>query len=260
MALVDTTSITNRLSPPLDRFLATQLIDEFVRLERRYVLRDWEPAELDGAHFCEVLARALYHLDSGNLDLARDFGNCSRYIHNDNVQHIIDRDATKMLFMVATVVHKFRSKRGVGHVSPTYSANHMDARYMMEAVRWAMVEVLRLFATGDRDVAAKMIAEILQFEVPCVGRFEDVVMVQRTDLRPDEELLVLLHYAGSNGYTRRELGIHAMWDPPQVTRALQSLVAPNRREVVQLTDGRYVLSDLGHKQIREKLAAKLVLE
>src|SRR5262245_2788352 len=131
MPLVDKATLVAKLSPPFDTFLATQLVDEFVNLERRYILRDWEPAELDGGHFSEILGRILYHQDSGNLDVARDFGDCSKYIHNDAVPHNIDRDAAKMLFMVITVVHKFRSKRGVGHVSPVYTANHMDARYMM---------------------------------------------------------------------------------------------------------------------------------
>jgi len=70
---------------------------------------------------------------------------------------------------------------------------------MMEAVRWAMLETLRVFWTGDRDAAAKAINEMLRFDVPCVGKFEDVIVVQRTDLKSEEEILVLLHYAGSRG-------------------------------------------------------------
>jgi len=30
---------------------------------------------------------------------------------------------------------------------------------------------------------------------------EEVIMVQRTDLSPEEEILVLLHYAGEQGFT-----------------------------------------------------------
>lgn len=260
MGLVEQSTLIVNLSPPFDRFLATQLVDEFVKLERRFILRDWEPAELDGAHFCEILARCLYHLDSGNLDLGRDFGDCSKYIHNDNVKHAIDRDAVKMLFMAITVVHKFRSKRGVGHVSPEYSANHMDARYMMEAVRWAMNETLRLHWNGDRDAVSRVIRELLRFDVPCIGRFEDVLLVQRTDLRAEDEVVLLLHYAGEQGFTRKELGQHSKCSPAAVTRAVQSLTASNRREVVDVGDGRYVITDLGQKRIRENLACKLLLE
>src|SRR5436305_8162998 len=108
MPLIDKATLVAKLSPPFDTLLATQLVDEFVSLERRYILRDWKPAELDGGRFCEVLARILYHQDSSSLDAARDFGECSKRIYNDQVSHILNRDDAKMLFMVMTVVHKFR--------------------------------------------------------------------------------------------------------------------------------------------------------
>lgn len=260
MGLIEKQTLISHLAPPFDTFLATQLVDEFVKLERRYILRDWEPAELDGGHFCEILGRILYHQDSGNLDLARDFGDCSKYIHNDNVIHNINRDDAKMLFMTASVVHKFRSKRGVGHVSPTYTANHMDARYMMEAVRWAMTEVLRIFWVDDRNAAARTISELLRFDVPCVGKFESVLLVQRTDLHPEEEILVLLHYAGEQGFNRRELGQYAMCSAPAITKAIDALTSSKSREVIQVNDGRFVITDLGQKRLRENLVEKLLLE
>jgi hypothetical protein len=260
MSLIDKPTLVAKLAPPFDAFLATQLVDEFVSLERRYILRDWEPAELDGGHFSEVLARILYHQDSGTLNLSKDFGECSEYIDNNNVAHAVNRADAKMLFIVLTVVHKFRSKRGVGHVSPTYNANHMDARYMIEAARWAMVETLRIFWLNDREAAAKAIQELLRFDVPCVGKFENVLLVQRTDLHPEEEILVLLHYAGVRGFTRRELGEHAKCSPVAVTRAIDTLTSAEKREVIEVGDKRYVLGDLGQKRLREQLAGKLLLE
>jgi hypothetical protein len=260
MGLVEKQTLINRLVPPLDAFLAAQLIDEFISLERRYVLRDWEPAELDGGQFCEILARVLYHQDSGNLDLGRDFGDCKRFCDNDQIPHKVARDDVKMLFRVLEVVHKFRSKRGAVHISPTYRANHMDARYMIEAVRWAMNETLRMFWSGDREAVAKAVRELLQFDVPCIGRFESVLLVQRTDLSPEEEVLVLLHYAGEQGFSRRSLGQHARCAPSSITRAIDALTSPQSREVVQLGDGRFVLTSLGEKRIRERLADKLLLE
>lgn len=260
MGLIENQAMVARLSPPFDSQLAEQLVCEFVSIERRYILRDWEPAELDGGQFSEILARILYHLDSGNLDRARDFGDCARYISNDAVAHNCNRDDAKMLMMALSVVHKFRSKRGAVHISPTYRANYMDSRYMVEAVRWAMVECVRMFWTGDREAAASAIRELLQFDVPAVGRFEDVVIVQRTDLKAEEEILVLLHFAGEKGFDRRQLGRYARSSPSSVTRSLDALTDAGSRQVVQVGDGRFVLSDLGHKRLREELAAKLLLE
>jgi hypothetical protein len=260
MPLTSKLDLLAKLSPPLDGAMAAKLVDEFISLERRYILQDWEPAELDAGQFSEILGRILYHQDSGNLDPYRDFAKCAEFINNSGVSHNLSGGTAKMLFMVLTVTHKFRSKRGAVHISPDYQANHMDARYMIEAVRWAMVETTRVFSNSSRDEAAKMIKELLRFDVPAVGKFDDIVLVQRTDLRAEEEILILLHYAGVRGFTRKELGKHAKASAPSVTRSLDSLTAPQCREVLQLANGCFVLTDLGHKRIREEMASKLLLE
>lgn len=260
MALVEVQTLVQRLAPPLDSFLANQLLDEFVACERRFVLADWEPAELNGGQFCEVLGRVFYHLDSGNLHRGKDFSECIAYIENNQVPHAIaPRHNALHVCTVLKTVYKFRSQRGAVHISPTYSANHLDARLIIECVRWCLNETLRIFWSGDRETVAKTIKELLQFDVPCIGAFSDVIVVQRTDLSAEEELLVLLHYAGDAGFSRTELGKYSMLQPPAVTKSLQKLGAPALRQIVLLGSGRYRLTGLGEKRIRENLSAKLLL-
>jgi len=136
----------------------------------------------------------------------------------------------------------------------------MDARLMVENVRWAMNETLRVFWKGDRDAVAKAIRELLQFDVPCIGVFDEIVIVQRTDLIPEEEILLLLHYAGETGFSRNDLGRYAQCSAPSVTRSLQKLVGQKYRQVVMLKSGRYRLTDLGSRRIRDNLTDKLLLE
>lgn len=221
MPLTDKKTLLAELAPPLDAFLATQLLDEFISLERRFILHDWEPAELDGGQFCEILARILYHIDSNNLDLVRSHDDCMRYLENDHVSHSINpRSNALHLDKVMRAIYKFRSSRGAVHISPAYSPNHMDSRFMIEAVRWCMNEALRIFWKGDRELVAKAIRELLQFDVPCIGKFENVLMVQRIDLTAEEEILILLHFAGEKGFSRKELGQFARCSAASVTRAL----------------------------------------
>ena len=69
-----------------------------------------------------------------------------------------------------------------------------------------MNELLRLFWNSDREKVAKAIRELLQFDVPCIGVFEDIILVQRTDLTAEEEVLILLHFAGDQGFSRADIG------------------------------------------------------
>lgn len=230
-------------------------------MERRYIQRDWEPAELDGGQFCEVLARILYHIDSGNRDATRPFDDCLKYIEQDSSAHqIVPRHDALHIARVLRTVYKFRSQRGAVHITPHYTPNHMDSKLVIECVRWSMNEVIRLFWRGNNDLAAKAIKEILQFDVPCIGKFEDILLVQRTDLTSEEEVLVLLHYAGEEGFSRHELGRYAMCSASSVTRAIQKVASPDYRQVVLLPNSKYRLTDLGSKRLREDLADKLLLQ
>jgi hypothetical protein len=262
MPLIDKATLVARLAPPLDQSLTGLLVGEFVSLERRFIQRDWEPAQLDGGQFCEILARIIYHQDSGNLSPGKDFSPCLTYVEEEKGQThaVTPRSDALHLCKVLRTTYKFRSQRGGVHISPTYEPNHMDSRVIIEMVRWLFAETLRIFWSGvDREQVAKAIRELLSFDVPCIGRFEDVIMVQRIDLSAEQELLVLLHYAGEQGFSRTELGKYAMVSKTSVTTALQKLISPDVREVVQLISGKYRLTDLGSKRIREKMPDKLLL-
>lgn len=261
MALVEKKQLLTALSPPLNYQLTSMLLDEFVSAERRFIQRDWEPAELDGGQFCEILARIFYHMDSGTLSLSKSFEDCCAYIENDKVQHaIIPRHDSLHLIKVLKTIYKFRSQRGAVHISPTYQPNHMDSKIVIECVRWAMNETLRIFWQGDRELVAKAIRELLQFDVPCVGSFENTIIVQRTDLIAEEEILILVHYYGEQGVSRNEIGRYAQLAPSTVTNSLRKLTSPKLRQIIKLPNGNYRLTDLGSKRIREQLASKLLLE
>lgn len=261
MALTEASKLLAVLSPPLDQLLSEQLVNEFVSAERQYILRQWEYAELDGGQFAEILARILYHLDSGTLNRSKAFDECVKYIEEDQNKHSIQpRHNAIHVCRVMRTIYKFRSQRGAVHISPTYTANHLDARLMIECVRWGFSEMLRLCAVGDRDLIAKTVREILEFDVPCIGKFEDVVLVQRTDLTADEEILVLLHYGGITGFSRKQLGQYCKCSPASVTLSVQKLSSASLREIIVLPNGNYRLTDLGEKRLREKLATKLLLQ
>jgi len=261
MALAEKKRLLAEISPPLDHLLATQLLDEFISAEKRFIQRDWEPAELDGGQFCEILSRILYHQDSGTLNHNKAFEDCCNYLENNQVSHAIQpRQTCLHLMRVLKTIYKFRSQRGAVHISPSYTPNHMDSKLIIEAVRWAMSESLRIFWRGDRETVAKTIRELLQFDVPCVGQFGQALLVQRTDLSADEEVLIMLHYAGEQGFSRAELGRAVRTSPASVTRAIQKLESNTFRQIIKLPSGNYCLTDLGSKRIREHLAHKLLLE
>ena len=257
--------LAERLSPPVDPVLAAQLVEEFAELERRYVLRDWGPSELSGGKFAEVLARILYHLDGGNLDRGREFGLCRKFLSNTedpNLHRLPDMTGEKRvlghLVPPLEFLHRFRSERGVAHVSDTYTANGMDARLVLEAARWLFSETLRLFWTGDREAVAAAVRETLRFDVPCIGSFGGARLVQRPGLDPEREVLLLLYDAGESGASRSDLVRDALCPGSTVDTILARLCSPDVRAAVKVGRGLYRLGDIGVRRVREDLADLLV--
>lgn len=253
--------LLNAISPPLDALLATQLISEYVSLEQRFVLRDWEPAELDGGQFCEILARILYHMDSANLNVSKGVNECLSYIENgESTHHHTPRSDFLHLAKVIRTAYKFRSARGAVHISATYAPNQMDATFVLECAKWCFAESLRLFWNRDRGEVAKTIRNILQFDAPCIGVYGSRRIVQRVGLTAEQELLIHLHGAGTEGISRNALGKFMFSAASTISNALAKLVAADCRQVIQNESGNYQLTDLGSKRVREDLSDFLSVE
>jgi hypothetical protein len=105
--LVNKATLVSQLTPPLDSQLAQQLVDEFVSQEKRFIQRDWEASQLDGGQFCEVMARIVYHKDSGNLNATKSVDECMGYVENEQVTHLLQPRQTALhLAKVIRTVYK----------------------------------------------------------------------------------------------------------------------------------------------------------
>jgi len=231
-------------------------------LERRCFLGDWEPATLDGGQFAEIASRIIYHIDSGTLNPRKDLNECLSYIEDEGQSrsHAFKPRRTALhLARVLRTIYKFRSQRGAIHIDPDYTANELDATLVISCVRWVMAELLRVFWAGPPGEVARAVREIVRFQVPAVLNIDGRSIVLRTDCTAEEEVLILLHSAGEDGLGRDAIGRGVQKSAPSVTRALQALISPSRREVVKKANGNYMLTPNGQKRIREKLVGKLMI-
>ena len=262
MPLIDKTALLAAICPPLDQCLAEQMIDEFPSLERCYVLREWEPATLDGGQLAEASARLLYQQDSGILNRRKGVNDCLTYVEdptNSNAHAFPGRKASLHVARVIRTIYKLRSDRGAVHIDPDYTANHLDSKLVLENCRWVISEFLRLFWTADRRQVAAAIRQIVQYEIPVIGLYDGRPLVQRVDCTAEEEVLILLHHSGEHGLSRTQIGKSVPRSAPTVTRALANLASPSRREIVRLQNGNYRLTDIGIRCLLTEMADKLVI-
>ena len=231
------------------------MLSEYVSQEKRYVLNDWEPATLDGGQFVEAAARILYHTDSGSLNREKDPDECLKFVEdwkNQNKHAFPDRKSAKHICKVLRTIYKFRSDRGAIHIDPTYTANQLDSRLIIENSKWVVSEVLRIFWSGSRESVAKAIRELLQYEIPAVGRYEDKRIVERPDCTAEEEILLLLRDAGEVGLSRQDLGGFVCKSPGRITQAIHKL--EKERTIIKVNNKLYRLTQLGARKVILELA------
>lgn len=244
------------LGTAIDPDLATQLIDEAVSLEEAFLLRKWKYSELDGGRFTEVAARILYAVDSGNLAPTKPFDDCIRYVDNDQVQHSFPlRQSAIHLAKVLRAVYKLRSQRGAVHVTPTYTANEIDARLIVECTRWVLADLLRLFVTSDQEKVAETIRGLARFPQPLIRRYEDLPLLQSVSFTTEEEVLAHLLNA-DQGMTRTGLIAIIPKAPSGVRLAIKNLSAARSRQITSRSE-RWYITDLGITRIEARISKEL---
>jgi hypothetical protein len=246
------TDLVSALSATIDPTLAKQLIGEATQLEEMFALRRWKYSELDGGRFAEVAARILYSVDSGNLNLTKGVDQCLSYIENDQVPHAFpERQAANHMARVLRAIYKLRSQRGAVHVSPTYEANEIDSRLIVEAARWVLSDLLRLFVTTDRAAAVEAIQELSRFPQPLIRSYDGLPLLQSIKFTTEEEVLAhLLHER--NGMSTTGLRDVIPKAPSGVRRAVSQLSSAKLRQIIQRGNV-WQITDLGIARIEARI-------
>jgi hypothetical protein len=134
----------------------------------------------------------------------------------------------------------------------------MDSKLIMEATRWILCEIVRIFWTGSTEDAAKAVREIVTYRVPVVFREGSVPIVQNPGLSADEEILILLLDSAENGMTLLELKSCIPVDPSTVGRAAMRL--RDGRLIVNNHSGKIMLTDLGRVSAMEIIKDSPILK
>lgn len=232
--------------------LALQLFEEAAKLEEALALKKWQYTELDGGRFAEVAARIVYGVDSGRFNLTKGVDDCLRYIENPQVSHSFpDRQSANQIALILRAIYKLRSQRGAVHVSPTYTANEIDSRMVVEGVRWVLAELLRVFATTDEAALVSAIEELARFPLPLIRNYGGQPLVQSITLTTEEEVLVHL-LNERRGMTQADLLRVIPKDDSGIRRAIKHLAESKTRQIVKVGN-RWEITDLGISRIETRL-------
>ncbi len=244
------------LSGHIDSTLADQLFSESEELETSFALHKWKHTQLDGGRFCEVASRIIYSVDSGTINLTKSVETCINYIENDHATHLYpDRQALNHIVKVIKSAYKLRSQRGAVHVTPKYTADEIDSRYILECCRWILADILRLFAGTTKKEVAELIQELAQYPVPLVREYGERKLLQSVAFTTEEEVLVLLYFGPKEGMPLEDLLAFIPRDNSGIRRSVKSLTLANKRQVI-LVDSLLKITDLGIRRAEDVINSK----
>lgn len=246
------------LSTIVDPALARSAVESYVEMQQRYLVGDWQPAELDGGRLCEAVARCIHQLDTGSVTHSKLPGKICERLEDETpgVAHKLNVKDRHHIAKALSVVYKFRSDRGAVHISPLYTANEMDSVLVLHVGKWIFSEFLRLAWNKDRQVIADAIARIVRLEHSLIHELDGKPLVLVKGISAPYEVLLLLNHATGNRLTRAQLREQATRQKPNnVNVAVTRLIKD--KAIRDVGGDEVALTPIGQKKIVEEIMPRL---
>lgn len=179
--------------------LRAELVACYTAICRNYRENRWEPSELNGGKFAEVV----YTIVHGALDgrfpskaaKPRNMAAACKALEEypSDPSRVGDRSLRILIPRMLPVLYEVRNNRGVGHVGGDVDPNHEDAEAVLAMARWVMAELARIFHELTTAEAQAAVDSIISRHHPLVWELEGIRRVLDTSLRVGDQVLILLY-------------------------------------------------------------------
>lgn len=178
----------------LPESLRKELLDTFAEITNNFAAGRWEPSELNGGKFCEVVYSILRgRADQAYPDRASKPSNmttaCEQLAHATNLPGGLRLHVPWVLIPLYSI----RNRRGVGHVGGDVNPNHMDATVVLHMSKWVMAELVRAFHDVDTRTASATVDLLVEREIPVIWRVGGNRRVLTKGLTLRQQMLLLLY-------------------------------------------------------------------
>ncbi len=183
----------------LPKGLREPLLSTYSLIASNFVERRWEPSELNGGKFCEVVYCILEGAISGNFathptkptNMRESCLALERLPADSN--RAGDRSLRILIPRMLISLYEIRNNRGVGHVGGDVSPNNLDATAVYSISNWIIAELVRIFHSVPTKVAQSAVDAIVQRKIPLIWEDEEIKRVLDPGVSTQDQVLLLLH-------------------------------------------------------------------
>ena len=249
------------LFPILPATLRDELLKSFEEISAHYAESRWEPSELNGGKFCEVVYSIINGVLNNNVP-ANASKPANMLIACQALEQIPsaasrvgDRSLRILIPRMLPVLYEIRNNRGVGHVGGDVSPNFLDATAVHSMSSWVLAELIRIFHQLSTNEAQEIVDALIERKHPLIWAVAGlgISRVLNPQMSPKDQVLVLLHGRAS-WVGAKELCSSVEYSSTSMfrTRVLQSLHDARLIEFDKIGD-QARLSPLGVNDVEKRI-------
>ncbi len=181
--------------------LRDPLLKSYREIVSNYLEHRWEPSELNGGKFCEIV----YSIISGSItgrfptkpSKPRDMVVACRILETIpiNPKRVGDRSLRVLIPRMLSALYEIRNNRGVGHIGGDVDPNFLDATAVYGMASWVLAEIVRIFHAVSIKKAQEIVDMLVERKHPLIWEIEDINIKRILDpkMKKIDQVLVLLH-------------------------------------------------------------------
>ena len=191
----------SRVLAALPQALREELLNSYQKIMSNYLERRWEPAELNGGKFCEVVYSIIDGALKGSFPAQASkpsnmLAACQALERTSpDPNRVGDRSLRLLIPRLLPVLYEIRNNRGVGHVGGDVDPNHMDAEAVQAMASWVMAELVRIFHGVTTEEAQETVDALVERKSPLIWEVGAIKRVLDPNMSAKNQVLVLLHHS-----------------------------------------------------------------
>lgn len=183
----------------LPESLRKSLFVSYREIASNFIEHRWEPSELSGGKFCEVV----YTIIDGRLKgkfpqkpfKPKNMVDACRELEKIKEDSAVvgQRSLRIHIPRVLPVLYEIRNNRGVGHVGGEVDPNLMDATLVYSMASWVLGELIRIFHSVTVQEAQERVDSLIERKNLLVWEVEGIKRVLDPSMSKKDQTLLLLY-------------------------------------------------------------------
>jgi len=179
--------------------LREPLLQSYQEIVTNFAEHRWEPSELNGGKFCEVVYTIVHGVLTGAFpprpSKPKDMVAACRSLELTPPQsgRVGDRSLRILIPRILLPLYDIRNNRGVGHAGGEVNPNFMDATAVCGMASWTLAELIRVFHRVSTKEAQETVDALVERKVGLVWEVDEIRRVLDPKMNKDDQTLVLLY-------------------------------------------------------------------